>query len=272
MKQYYSHTTQSFKQRAKEVAKAIKASCITFRDIANVQQNGARKLLMVLISVLSIAAFAQNNSYQATLEQPVKAKQQTFEELQARHEKKYNVEHELSRYLKQNPDDTRALYLYAQISDSHDSYLAIARCIAFYPNNLDYRKTRAKKLMTNRAHEAELLFAIEDLQFVNENGGEHHKTHTGIGWAYKQLAQNTLRNRRPQEIELDPFGDNKKYNEAQIAIYERRIDLFNKAAEHYQKGLTLGADHSRITKSVLPSITKSIAELEQLIKDQPNKN
>ena len=262
-------TIGDFKQRTQEVAEAIKATCPKRTDIVNMQHLLSKLLLIFLIS---FGAFAQNNGFQVTMEQPPAPTVLSYEEIEARHKKSHDVEHELHDYIETHPNDIKALYLYAKISKSHDSYWAIAKCISLDPNNLDYRKVRANKLLREKAQEAEMLLAIDDLQFVNENGGEHHKTHSGMAMAYSRLADDVLRYRRPKHIERDPFGDNEEYNQAQIAIYQRRIDLFVKAREHYQKALALGADHSRITKSELPYIEESIANLEQLIKDQPNKN
>lgn len=163
------------------------------------------------------------NSFKVTMEQPPKPKQYSFEELEALHKKGYDVEHELHRYIKQHPDNLKALFLYAQASNSWDSYKAINHCVETDPKNLDYRKVRADKLLRQKTQEDDMLMAIDDLTFVNANGGEHHKTHAGIGLAHKRLAQETLRWRRPTHIEIDPFGDNDEYNTAMIAIHQRRL-------------------------------------------------
>lgn len=211
------------------------------------------------------------NSFKVSTATPIEPKQHSFEELEAQHKKGYDIEHKLHRYVKKNPNDIPALYLYAQVSNSWDSHKAINHCIETNPENLNYRKVRAKKLLHDKATEEELLLAISDLELVNANGGEHHKTHAGIGWAHHQLAQHTLRWRKPT-IEKDPFGDNAAFNEAQTAIHQRRLEHYQKARKHYEIALDMGATSAPITKGTLPNIDAGIAELEESIAEQPHKN
>lgn len=210
------------------------------------------------------------NSFKVSTATPIEPKQHSFEELEAQHKKGYDVEHELRRYLNSNPNDPKALYLYAQVSKSWDSYKAINRCIAMDSMNLNYRKLRAQKLMVSNAQKEELLLAIDDLNYVAKNGGEHYKVYGGIATCYKELANETMRFVRPK-IKKDPFGDNTAYNQEYIAIYQQRIDYYNQALAAIDTGSSLGAEKSKVVRAKA-DIKSKIAELEQMIAEQPNKN
>lgn len=213
-----------------------------------------------------------NNVYQIKMEEELKPTIFPFEELEARHKKGSPVDHELSDFLDQNPNHLKALELYAQVSVSHKSFSAIDRAIELAPDNLNYRKIRARKLMNTGASEQDLFLAIEDLKFVNANGGEHHKTYAAIGKCYKTISEKNRRHDKPMHIELDAFGDNVAYNNAQIEIYEDRIALLKMARENYIKARDLGSEPGYINTVALPHIAHYIAELEQRIIEQPNKN
>ena len=145
--------------------------------------------------------------------------------------------------------------------------MEINKAIKLDPTNLDYRKFRARKLMTSSAQEEDLLLAIDDLSYVAENGGEHFRVYTGLMVCFRQLGGDVMSGRRPQ-IKKDKFGDNSAYNKAYKEIYQKRIDHLNSALIYLQKAEEMGYEKSKADferKYILKDIAffnQQIAELK----------
>ena len=211
-----------------------------------------KHLLLITAILLSISAHAQFNKFKIPEKKEVVVKKKEQKGLASK-----------------TAAPTRTADYHYQLAQKKKGHLAVTeinKAIAIEPNNLDYRKLRAQKLMTDGAQKEALLLAIDDLTFVANNGGEHYKVYGGIATCYMELSGETLRLKTP-EIKKDPFGDNTAYINAYKEIDKERIAYYNKALIAISKGADLGAEKHKVDnarQSILEKISKLEKEMNEL--------
>lgn len=149
----------------------------------------------------------------------------------------------LSSVMNSNPDlgDEEINYEVAKALLERRAYSQtnefISRAIIFNPSNLDYRWMRVRTNLTSSSNKKEFEQAVEDLEFMKENGANTRKVNQNLGLAYTKLGE--LWEQTYVEENNSYTDDNSSYINQKKANYKKAIQYYDKAIAAYQAAVNL---------------------------------
>lgn len=134
----------------------------------------------------------------------------------------------------------------------------IERLIQLDPNNNDYRFIRVRCNMLSSSGLDNLKKAIDDMNFMIDNGANTATVNTKLGIAYAEFARLL-----PKPIKPDTFKDeNPEYDKKLKDYYDMVIENYSNAVESYKKAIEIDSKLNDKLKFEIKKVETSISELK----------